>query len=88
METSRLSVPAICLSADLRTALRRARDLGICGIELDARAGLAPEQVTKTGLRQIRKWLGDEGVEVAAIAFRTKGGYAEAERLEGRIAAT
>jgi len=88
METSRLSVPAFCLSADLRTALRRARDLGIRGIELDARAGLSPEQVTKTGLRQIRKWLGDEGVEVAAIAFRTRGGYADPERLEGRIAAT
>jgi sugar phosphate isomerase/epimerase len=88
METSRLSVPAVCLSADLRTALRRARDLGIRGIELDARAGLAPEQVTQTGLRQIRKWLGDEGVEVAAIAFRTRGGYADPERLEGRIAAT
>jgi sugar phosphate isomerase/epimerase len=88
METSRLSVAAVCLSADLRTALHRARDLGCRGVELDARGGLAPEQVTATGLRQIRKWLGDAGVEVAAVAFRTRGGYADPERLEGRIAAT
>jgi len=88
METSRLSVPAAALSTDLRRALKHARDLGIRGIELDARSGLDPEQLTQTGLRQIRKWLGDEGVVVAAIAFRTRGGYADPERLEGRIAAT
>lgn len=88
MDTSRISAPASSLARDLRTALRRARDLGIRGVELDARGGLHPEQVSRTGIRQIRKWLGDEGVEVAAIAFRTRGGYAEPDRLEGRIAAT
>jgi L-ribulose-5-phosphate 3-epimerase len=88
METSRLTVPAATLAPDLRTALRRARDLGIRGVEIDARGGLDPAQVTQTGLRQIRKWLGDEGVVVSAVSFRTRGGYADADRLEGRIAAT
>ena len=88
METSRISTPTTALSRDLRTALRRARDLGIRGVELDARGGLHPDQVSQTGIRQIRKWLGDEGVEVAAVAFRTRSGYADPERLEGRITAT
>jgi sugar phosphate isomerase/epimerase len=44
--------------------------------------------MTQTGLRQIRKWLGDEALEVAAVSFRTRGGYADPERLEPRIAAT
>lgn len=88
MDISRISTPALSLARDLRTALRRARDLGIRGVELDARGGLHPDQVSRTGIRQIRKWLGDEGVEVAAIAFHTRGGYAEPDRLEGRIAAT
>jgi sugar phosphate isomerase/epimerase len=88
MDTSRIATPASSLARDLRTALRRARDLGIRGVELDARGGLEPDQVSRTGIRQIRKWLGDEGVEVAAIAFRTRGGYADPDRLEGRIAAT
>lgn len=77
METSRLSVPAVALATDLRKALRMARDLGVGGIELDARTGLDPEQVTQTGLRQIRKWLGDEGLIVTAIAFPTRGGYGD-----------
>lgn len=88
METSRLSCAADSLARDLRTALRRARDLGLTGVELDARGGLAPEQLTQTGLRQIRKWLGDEGIVVSAVTFRTRGGYADPERLEGRITAT
>ncbi len=88
MDTSRLSVPAAVLSKDLRRALRMARDLGVQGIELDARHALEPELMTQTGLRQIRKWLGDAGVVVSAIAFRTRGGYGDPERLEGRIAAT
>ena len=88
METDRLSVPTVALARDLKTALRRARDLGFRGVELDARGGLDPAAATQTGLRQIRKWLGDEGVVVSAVSFRTRGGYGDAERLEGRIAAT
>jgi len=88
MDTSRISVPAALLSRDLRRALRGARDLGVRGVELDARHSLDPALMSRTGLRQIRKWLGDEGVVVSAISFRTRGGYADADRLEGRIAAT
>lgn len=88
MEPSRLSVPVVSLARDLRTALRRARDSGAHGVEIDARRGIDAEQVTQTGLRQIRKWLGDEGLVVSAVAFPTRGGYADSDRLEPRIAAT
>jgi len=88
MDISQISVPAISLSKNFRSALSKARDLGVQGIEIDARYGIDPEQLSQTGTRQIRKWLGDEGLSVSAVAFRTRGGYAEAERLEGRIAAT
>ena len=59
MDTSLLSVSTLALSSDLRTALKRARNLGFRGVEIDARGGLNPEQVSQTGLRQIRKWLDD-----------------------------
>jgi L-ribulose-5-phosphate 3-epimerase len=88
MDTSRISVPAALLAKELRRALRVAHDLGVHGVELDARHGLDPAEMTQTGLRQIRKWLGDEGVVISAISFRTRGGYGDPDRLEGRIAAT
>lgn len=88
MDTSRISVPAAMLATDLRRAIRMARDLGARGVELDARHSLDAAAMSRTGLRQIRKLLGDEGVVVSAIAFHTRGGYADTDRLEGRIAAT
>ncbi|MFM8414047.1 MAG: sugar phosphate isomerase/epimerase, partial [Planctomycetota bacterium] len=65
-------MPALPLARDLRQALRQARDLGFHAVELDARSGLDPAQVSQTGLRQIRKWLGDEGLAVSGIAFPTR----------------
>ncbi len=88
METARLSVPVTVLDRDLRRAFRLARDLGFGGVELDARHGLDPAAVSQTGLRQIRKWLGDDGLVVSGISFRTRGGYGEPDRLEARITAT
>jgi len=88
MDTARLAVATVALASDLRTALKRARALGVRGVEVDARGGLDPELVSQTGLRQIRKWLDDEGLVVSAVAFRTRGGYADADRLENRIVAT
>jgi sugar phosphate isomerase/epimerase len=88
MDPSRLAVATAALSTDLRTALARARHLGVRGLEIDARGGLDPDQLSQTGMRQIRKWLADEGLVVSAVAFRTRGGYADADRLEARITAT
>jgi L-ribulose-5-phosphate 3-epimerase len=88
VETTRLSVPAAALARDLRRSFRLARDLGFGGIELDARRGLDPDAVSQTGLRQLRKWLGDEGLVVSAVSFKTRGGYGDPDRLEGRIIAT
>lgn len=88
MDTFRLSTAAAALSQDFRRALRRARDLGLHGVEIDARGVFDPASLTHTAMRQLRRWLGDEGIVVSAVAFRTRGGYADPERLEGRVAAT
>lgn len=88
MDTSRISVSTVSISRNLRHALRKVRELGAHGVELDARTGLSPEEVSQSGIRQIRKWLADEGLVVAAVAFPTRRGYADEDALEGRIAAT
>ncbi len=88
MDISRFSIPTVSLSRSLRHALRKVRELGVRGVELDARSGLTPDEVSQSGIRQIRKWLADEGLVVACVAFPTRRGYADEESLEGRIAAT
>lgn len=84
----RVCTSTIHLSTTLRTALRRARQLGLDGVEIDARHGLDADGLSRSGRRQIRKWIEDEGMTIAAVAFPTRGGYSDPERLEGRIAAT
>lgn len=88
MDRTRLCVSTVSLASDLRGAMRRARELGLRGIEIDARTDLDGARVPATGVRQLRKWLDDEGVSVAALRFPTRGGYADAERLEERVAGT
>lgn len=88
MQRSRLCVATAGLAPGLRNALRRARSLGVAGVEIDARADLDGARVSATGVRQLRTWLADEGLVVAALRFPTRGGYADAERLEERIAGT
>lgn len=88
MDRSRLCASSASLASDLRAAMRRARELGLRGLEIDARTDLDGARVAATGVRQLRKWLDDEGVVVAALRFPTRGGYADADRLEERIAGT
>ncbi|MCY3015727.1 MAG: sugar phosphate isomerase/epimerase [Planctomycetota bacterium] len=88
MDRVSVCVPAGALASDLRTAFRRARTLGVKGVDLDLRADLDGGQISATGVRQLRKWLADEGLVVAALRFPTRGGYADSDRLEARIEGT
>jgi L-ribulose-5-phosphate 3-epimerase len=88
LDTSRLAVPALQLSPRLRESLEAARSLGVAGVELDARGGLPPEELSRSGVRQIRKWLADCGLTVAAVAFPVRRGFGDLQDLDRRVAAT
>ncbi len=76
----------------LRQPLRQARvtasRLGAQGIEIDARSELRPSDISRTGLREFHKLIGDLNLGVSAVAFPTRRGYEAADDLERRIMAT
>ena len=88
MNSSRLAVPVLPLASDFRRSISIAREFGIGGIEVDGRYGIDLATLSDTGVRQIRKWLDDAGLHVAAVSFPTRGGYADQNRLEARVLAT
>jgi len=88
MFTHRLAVSAIGLSRHFRDSLKIAHSLGVDGVEVDGRYGLSPDEVSRSGLRQIRKWLDDYGLRVSAVNFPTRRGYGDPEALEARLTAT
>lgn len=88
MFTNRLAVSALGLSRHFRDSLKIAHSLGVDGVEVDGRYGLSPDEVSSSGLRQIRKWLDDFGLRVSAVSFPTRRGYGDSAALEARVTAT
>lgn len=84
----RIGVQVASLRLPLKKALPLVAEMGATAVELDARGEFKPNQMTDTGLRQIRKWLDDYNLKVSAVRFQTRRGYDVADDLQRRIDAT
>jgi sugar phosphate isomerase/epimerase len=84
----RLGIELASLKLPLKKGLLTARELGVEGVEIDLRNQLSADDLSQTGIRQIRKLLDDLNLRVSAAAFRTRRGYATSEDLEARVDAT
>jgi L-ribulose-5-phosphate 3-epimerase len=71
----------------LRRAFAAAAGLGVRGVELCARGELAPGEISRTGLRHLRKLLEDHSLRVVAVRCPVSGGFAVLDQLDRRIAA-
>ncbi|TWU58845.1 Xylose isomerase-like TIM barrel [Rubripirellula tenax] len=72
----------------LRPSLELASRLGVRAVELDARSGIHPSQLSDTGLRQLRKMLDDLNLKVSSLRFPTRRGFDRPENLDERVDAT
>jgi sugar phosphate isomerase/epimerase len=84
----RIGIELASLGLPFKRALLTARELGAEGVEIDARRELRPEDLSHTGVRQVRKMLDDLNLRVAAVTFRTRRGYHVTQDLEARLEAT
>ena len=84
----RLGVELASLRLPLKKGLLMARELGAEAVEIDLRNELKPEDLSRTGVRQLRKMLEDLNLRISAAAFRTRRGYHVVDDLEARIDAT
>jgi sugar phosphate isomerase/epimerase len=76
------------LRVPFKKALHMAAAWGADAVEIDARGEVNPQELSRTGLRQLRKMLEDLRLRVSAVGFRTRRGYDTTIDLEPRIAAT
>jgi sugar phosphate isomerase/epimerase len=81
----RKSVALRCLGGSLRQSIDSAARIGAAAVEINARTDLKLEEVSQTGLRQLRKWLADARLQVAIVSFPTRRGLDEAEGLDQRV---
>jgi sugar phosphate isomerase/epimerase len=88
MDALKIGIQLASLRLPLKQALTAARRLGAGAVEIDARGEVRPQDLSESGLRQLRKMLDDLELQVAAVGFHTRRGYNVAEGLEARVAAT
>lgn len=88
MPQPRIAVHLPSLKLPFRQALAAAGRIGAQAVELDARHDVPAAEMTGTATRQIRKWLQDANLQLAALDFPTRRGYGTLDGLERRIEAT
>ncbi|HMO12512.1 MAG TPA: sugar phosphate isomerase/epimerase family protein [Pirellulaceae bacterium] len=81
-------IPLAAINQPLKQALPIAHELGVQGIELNARTELRPSELSKTGVRHLRKLLQDYNLQVCSVTFPTRRGFGIAQDLEQRLDAT
>ncbi|NLF72935.1 MAG: sugar phosphate isomerase/epimerase [Candidatus Anammoximicrobium sp.] len=84
----RIGIPLSSLRLPFRQALAKAAALGADAVEIDARREINPQELTPTGIREIRKLLEDQRLRVCAIDFPTRFGYNVLDGLDRRVEAT
>lgn len=88
MPAVKIAIRLASLRLPFRKALDVAARLGASGVEIDARGEIRPEELTQTGLRELRRLLDEHNLSVAAVGFQTRRGYDVPDDLERRVAAT
>lgn len=81
----RIAVQTVCLKQSISEALHTAAQLGCEGVQFDASQEIRPADMSKTGLRHLRKLLDDLNLRVASIALPSHQGYAQPEGLQERV---
>ncbi len=72
----------------LKSAIQLAGEIGVDGIEVNARTELRPNDLSKTAIRHIKKLLSDQNLKICSVAFLTRRGYGDSDDLERRVEAT
>lgn len=85
MNRLRLAVATRALLLPIKASLRRAAELGVSGVLLDARKELTPGELSETGRRQLLHMLAELELSVVALDFPTRRPLHDMERLELRL---
>lgn len=80
-----LCVQLASLGLSLKTALPILRQMGISGLELDARRDVIPKQMGRTAIRHLLKQLEDHRLKIRCLRFQIRHSIADLEFLEARL---
>ena len=76
------------LRLPFRKALVMAAEMGVDGVEINARTEIKPSELSQTGIRHIKKLLEDHRLSVGSVQFPTRRGYGDPGQIDIRVDAT
>ena len=88
MPALKISIQLASLKQPFKKALATAAQLGATAVEIDARGEINAQTISNTGMRELRRLLGDHELRVSAVGFLTRRGFDDHEEIERRVAAT
>jgi sugar phosphate isomerase/epimerase len=88
MIESKIAIQLSSLKQPFKKALATAAQLGASAVEIDARSDINAQTISTTGMRDLRRMLGDHELRVSAVGFQTRRGYDDHSEIERRVAAT
>ena len=77
-----------CLRQPFKKAIITAAQLGADAIEINGRTEIRASEMSRTGVRHLRKMLADLNLQISAVHFPTRRGYGTTDDLDRRIEAT
>ncbi|QDU27611.1 Xylose isomerase-like TIM barrel [Anatilimnocola aggregata] len=84
----KVAIELASLKLPFKQALLTAAQLGAEAVEIDGRNELSTAELSRTGVRQVRKMLEDLNLRLSAVSFRTRRGYNVIDDLDRRVDAT
>lgn len=81
----KVSVNSASFGLPLKPTLIAAGQLGVPGVVLDARQQIQPQELSRTGVRQILKWLEDQRLKIACLLFQPRHALSDDQNLQQRI---
>lgn len=84
----KIAIQLASLKQPFRKAVVTAAQLGASAVEIDARGDINAQTISTTGLRELKRMLGDLDLRVSAVGFQTRRGFDDHEEIERRVMAT
>jgi L-ribulose-5-phosphate 3-epimerase len=85
MNRPKIGVRLESLDLSLRKALQAASNMGVAGVQVDARGDLDPRKLSQTGRREFRHLLKTYNLELTALGFPLRRGLDVPDGQEERI---
>ncbi|MEO1994602.1 MAG: sugar phosphate isomerase/epimerase family protein [Planctomycetaceae bacterium] len=87
MNQMKLGVACRVFDSSIKRALDRAAELGVSGVQIDARHDMRPEQLSNTGRRQFLHGLSERGLRVGSVTFPLRRRLYDPDQISPRIEA-